>query len=614
MRILTLLLLLASVVIAADDPAGAQLYKKHCAACHDAGAGAGARVPTLAALQQKTSGSIMKALETGVMRQQAAALGWAERMAVSSWLGKTGAAAIAGSQLTNRCAADSGLPPSSAGTWSGWGGGAANWRFQTAREAGLTAADVPGLKLKWAFGVPEATMMRSQPAVYGGRVFLGTQDGTVYSLDAATGCVHWATEGGAQVRTGIVVGAAGGRSLVFFGDVSGQVSALDAANGKPVWQLRVDAHPAAWVTGTPAFHDGRLYVPVSSYEEVSSIAPGYVCCTFRGSVLAIDAAAGKIVWKTYTIAEAAKPRKATKRGNANSGPSGAGIWTAPTLDAEHRVLYVTTGDNYSDPATLTSDAVLALNMDSGKLLWSKQLTAGDVYNSSCALPDKANCPDSDGPDFDFGASPMLASLPKGGRVLLLAQKSGMLYAVDPDKQGKLVWQSRVGKGGVLGGLQWGPASDGERVYVALSDITISRTRQPGTNEVARELDPTRGGGMFAFRVDNGERLWMTPAPGCGDRRPCSPAQSAAVSAIAGAAFSGSVDGHLRAYSTADGKIIWDFDAARTFPTVNGVAAKGGAFDAAGAVIAGGMVFAGSGYGQWGGLPGNVLLAFSVEGR
>jgi polyvinyl alcohol dehydrogenase (cytochrome) len=339
-----------------------------------------------------------------------------------------------------------------------------------------------------------------------------------------------------------------------------------------------------------------------------------VCCTFRGSVLAIDAAAGKILWKTYTIAEAAKPRKATKRGNASSGPSGAGIWSAPTLDAEHRVLYVTTGDNYSDPPTLTSDAVLALNMDSGKLLWSKQLTAGDAYNSSCALPDKANCPDSDGPDFDFGASPLLARLPKGGRVLLLAQKSGMLHAVDPDKQGKIVWQSRVGKGGVLGGLQWGPASDGERVYVALSDITIARSRQPGSNEVARELDPTRGGGMFAFRVDNGERLWMTPAPGCGDRRPCSPAQSAAVSAIAGAAFSGSVDGHLRAYSTADGKIIWDFDAARAFPTVNGVTAKGGAFDAAGAVIAGGMVFAGSGYGQWGGLPGNVLLAFSVEGR
>ncbi len=612
MRLLTLLLMLGAVLPAADEPAGAQLYRKHCATCHDAGTSA--RVPALAALKQKTTGSIMKALETGVMRQQGAALGRAERIAVSAWLGKTEAAAVDAGRLVNRCPAAAPLSASSAGTWSGWGAGPANWRFQTASQAGLTAADVPRLKLKWAFGVPDAAMMRSQPAVYGGRVFLGSQDGTMYSLDAATGCVNWATEAAAQVRTGIVIGVAGERTLVFFGDTSGQVYALDAASGQPVWQLRVDAHPAAMVTGTPAFHDGRLYVPVSSYEESASIAPGYVCCTFRGSVLAVDAALGKILWKTYTIPEVSKARRSTKRGAATSGPSGAGIWSAPTLDAQQRVLYVTTGDNYSDPPTLTSDAVLAVSMDSGKLLWSKQLTQGDAYNSSCALPDKVNCPDSDGPDFDFGASPILARLPKGGRVLLLAQKSGMLHAVDPDKQGKIMWQSRVGKGGVLGGLQWGPATDGEQVWVALSDINIVRSRQPGSNVVARELDSTSGGGMFAFRVDNGERLWMTPAPACGDRRPCSPAQSAAVSAIDGAVFSGSVDGHLRAYSTTDGKIIWDFDAARAFPTVNGVAAKGGAFDAAGAVIAGGMVFTGSGYGQWGGLPGNVLLAFSVEGR
>jgi polyvinyl alcohol dehydrogenase (cytochrome) len=190
----------------------------------------------------------------------------------------------------------------------------------------------------------------------------------------------------------------------------------------------------------------------------------------------------------------------------------------------------------------------------------------------------------------------------------------MLHGVDPEQRGQILWQSRVGKGGSLGGLQWGPASDGERVYVALSDINIPRWRLPGSNDIKREIDPTRGGGMFAYRVDNGERMWMTPPPGCGDRRPCSPAQSAAVSAIAGAAFSGSVDGHLRAYSTSDGKIIWDFDAVRDFPTVNGVAAKGGAFDAAGAVIANGMLFVGSGYGQNGGLPGNVLMAFSVDGR
>ena len=610
---LTLLFLLAFAMYAADAPFGEQIYKRSCATCHDAGGNA--RVPSQAALRLKTAGSIMKTLQTGVMRQQGALLGLAERAAVSNWLGKTDAAPVASDLLPNRCPASPTLAPSSeAGGWTGWGAGPANWRFQTSSQAGLTAAEVPRLKLKWAFGIPDATMMRSQPAVFGGRVFVGSQDGTVYSLDAATGCVHWATEAATQIRTGIVVAVVGPRTLVFFGDASGQVYALDASTGQPVWQLRVDDHPAAMVTGTPAYYDGRLYVPVSSYEEVSAVKPDYVCCTFRGSVLAIDAFLGKVVWKTYTLAEAGKPREATKRGAKVMGPSGAGIWSSPTLDPEQRVLYVATGDNYSDPPTFTSDAVLAFNMDSGKLLWSKQLTQGDAYNTTCTLPDKANCPDSGGPDFDFGASPLLIRLPSGRRVVVLAQKSGMLHGVDPDAQGRILWQSRVGQGGTLGGLQWGPASDGTRVYVALSDIGFTRTRQAGSNDFKQELDPTRGGGMFAFRVDNGERLWKTPAPGCADRRPCSPAQSAAVSAISGAAFSASVDGHLRAYSTSDGRIIWDFDAVQDFHTVNGVVARGGAFDAAGAVVAGGMLFVGSGYGQWGGLPGNALLAFSVDGQ
>lgn len=612
MRLL-MALLLPLTITAADDAAGSQLYRKHCASCHDTGGNS--RIPPLSALRQKTAGSLMKALETGVMRLQGAAMGRSERRALTGWLGKAEATAVAAGQLSNPCPTAN-WPPARVGesAWSGWGAGLSNWRFQPLAQAGLAEGDVPRLKLKWAFGIPDATIVRSQPAVYGGRVFMGTQDGMVYALDAGTGCTHWATEAASQVRTGMVVGVAGGRTLVFFGDAGGQVYAVDAASGRPAWQVRVDSHPAAMVTGTPAYHEGRLYVPVSSYEEASSISPGYVCCTFRGSVLAIEAATGKILWKTYTIGETPIPRNPTKRGAKTIGPSGAGIWSAPTLDPDKRVVYVTTGDNYSDPPTLTSDAVLALHMDSGKLLWSKQLTAGDAYNSTCPLPDKANCPDSDGPDFDFGASAMLVRLTGGRRVLLLAQKSGMLHGVDPDRQGHVLWQSSVGKGGVLGGLQWGPASDGKRVYVALSDVRFSRTRMPGTTDIKSTLDPTHGGGLFAFRVDNGERLWMTPPPGCGDRRPCSPAQSAAVSAIEGAVFSGSVDGHFRAYSSATGKIIWDFDAVQDFRTVNGVSAKGGAFDAAGAVIAGGMLFAGSGYGQWGGLPGNVLLAFSVEGQ
>ncbi len=602
MRGLLAALLLPVALGAADDPVGAQLYRKHCAACHDAGGNS--RIPPQSALRQKTGAALMKALETGVMRQQGAVMGRAERRALTTWLGKTEASAVAPARLANPCPASPSATPQPAATaWTGWGAGLANWRFQPPAQAGLTEAQVPALQLKWAFGIPDGTAVRSQPAIYGNRVFFGSQDGTVYSLDARTGCVHWATEAASQVRTGMVIGVSGNQTLVFFGDAGGQVYALNAATGHPLWQLRADPHPAAMVTGTPAFHEGRLYVPVSSYEEASAVSPGYVCCTFRGSVLAIEALTGKVVWKTYTISDTPQPRPPTKRGAKTIGPSGVGIWSAPTLDPEQRVLYVATGDNYSDPPTPTS-----------KLLWSKQLTAGDAYNSTCPLPDKAACPDSEGPDFDFGASPILVPLKGGRHVLVLAQKSGMLHGVDPDAQGRIIWQSRVGKGGVLGGLQWGPASDGERVYVALSDIGFSRTRMPGTTEIKSVIDPLQGGGMFAFRVDSGERLWMTPPPGCGSRRPCSPAQSAAVSAIAGAVFSGSVDGHLRAYSTAAGKIIWDFDAARPFPTVNGVDAKGGAFDAAGAVIAGGMLFAGSGYGQWGGLPGNVLLAFSVNGQ
>jgi polyvinyl alcohol dehydrogenase (cytochrome) len=312
------------------------------------------------------------------------------------------------------------------------------------------------------------------------------------------------------------------------------------------------------------------------------------------------------------IAETAKPRAQTRRGSKVMGPSGAGVWAAPTLDPDRDTMYVTTGDNYSDPPTPTSDSVVALKMSTGEILWSKQFTAKDAWNSSCFLKDKINCPDSNGPDFDFASSPMLVSLPNGKRALLLGQKSAVVYAIDPDRKGQLLWQARVGEGGAVGGIEWGPATDGRNIYVALSDIRFEVSLVPGSNERQYVLDPTKGGGMFAIRIDNGERIWQTPPPGCGDRRPCSPAQSAAATAIPGAVFSGSIDGHLRAYSSASGKIIWDYDTAREFKTVNGVAGRGGAIDVGGPIVAGGMLFAASGSAQRSGMPGNVLIAFGVE--
>jgi polyvinyl alcohol dehydrogenase (cytochrome) len=443
---------------------------------------------------------------------------------------------------------------------------------------------------------------------------VGSQGGKVYSLSAATGCIHWWYEAQTLVRTAVSIGhiesESGGSYAAFFGDNSGVVYAVGAATGKLLWQVKVDSHPAARITGSPIYDRGRLYVPVSSGEEAAASAPDYQCCRFRGSVVALDGATGKQIWRTYTISEEAHPTKKNKNGTQLWGPSGAGIWSSPTIDVKRNVLYVTTGDNYSHPSTATSDAFLAMDLDSGKLLWSRQITASDVWNTACRMADKSNCPETSGPDFDFGASPILVTLSNGRQALVAGQKSGIVYAVDPDASGEVLWQVRIGKGGTLGGIEWGSAADQSNVYVGLSDIT--RILVPGS--ISTDTDPKQGGGMFALSLEKGERVWYTAPPGCGERKRCSPAQSAAISAIPGAAFSGSVDGHLRAYSTKDGSILWDFDTVGSYKTVNGVEARGGSMDGGGPAIAGGMVFVNSGYVIWGGMPGNVLLAFSVDGK
>jgi polyvinyl alcohol dehydrogenase (cytochrome) len=548
------------------------------------------------------------------MKSQAAPLSGDERMKIANFLGTAVTVERRREEIANPCPAGAAWQngPGQTQGWTSWGGGLANTRFLPANEAGLQGDAVPRLALKWAFAFPDTSTLRSQPAVYRGRIFVGSQDGSVYALDAVTGCVHWTTTVQSQVRSGIATGEIAGNPAIFFGDSAGYVYALDGTTGKQLWRMRPDDHPASTVTATPVFYQGRLYVGAASREEALSVSSSYLCCTFRGSESALDAANGKTIWKRYMIPEVAKQRAKTKRGTAAFGPSGAGVWTAPTLDPERDTMYVTTGDNYSDPATSMSDAVVALRLSGGEILWSKHLTAKDAWNSSCQLPGKVNCPDSDGPDFDFASSAILVSLPTGQRALLLGQKSAVVYAVDPDRKGQTLWQARIGEGGTVGGIEWGPASDGRNVYVALSDIRFDVALKSGSNDRTYQLNPNKGGGMFAFRVDNGERIWQTPPPGCGDRRPCSPAQSAAITAIPGAVFSGSEDGHLRAYSTANGHIIWDFDTAREFKTVNGVPGHGGAIDVAGPVVSGGMLYSLSGYPARGGMGGNVLLAFGLE--
>jgi polyvinyl alcohol dehydrogenase (cytochrome) len=582
---------------------GAALFKERCATCHDAGAAV--RAPLRDVLSALSPQQIITALNPGgTMAEQGKDLTEAQKTAVATYLSAAGRSAGAADPVVGACASRVATIAEGAGqpAWNGWGADVANTRFQNAKAAGLSAADVPKLKLKWAFGFQGATTASGQPAVFGGRVFVGNINTVFYALDAASGCMHWTfkADGGIRTAPSIARVTLNGspRYVVMFGDVRANVYGLDALTGEQLWKIKVDDHAMARITGAPTYHGGRLYVPVSSIEEVPGANEKYPCCTFRGSVVALDAATGRQIWKSYMIPEEPKIVGKNAIGTPIWKPAGAAIWTSPTLDVDKNRVYVATGNAYTSPAAPTSDAVVALDMTTGKIVWVQQATPNDAYLVRCKAG-VGNCPEEVGPDHDFGNSPILRTLAGGRRVISLGQKSGIVYGMAPDENGKILWQMRAGKGGELGGIEWGSAADERNIYVPVSDV----------------LGPAaEAGGLLAFDLATGRQLWKTPAPpvNCTTGPGCTGAQSAAISVIPGAVFSGSIDGHLRAFSTTDGKIIWEFNTMQAFETVNGVKGQGGSIDAAGPVIAGGMVLTNSGYGQWRGTAGNVLLACAVQ--
>jgi polyvinyl alcohol dehydrogenase (cytochrome) len=608
-------LMLPSLIWAQD---GAAIYKERCGLCHDEPVG---RIPALAAIKAMSPEAIYSTLTSGVMKGQAAGLSSSQIITLITYIAPSGgrqATASVTPTCTDGDAArfEANLARRNSARWNGWSPDVTNSRFQNAASAELSSAMVPRLKLKWAFNLGNVTVARSQPTIVAGRLFIGTQAGAVFALDTETGCSRWMFQAQTAVRSGTAFGEASGSPAIFFSDARANVYALNAETGKLIWKVRPVDQAAALATATPQFYKGVLYQPFSSFEEALGADPKYQCCTFRGSVVALDATTGKKIWQAFTIQEAMKATGTSPAGVQAYGPSGAGVWSTPTIDEQFGALYVATGNNYSRPPTNTSDAILAFELKTGKLLWSKQLTSDDLYNDGCATPQHVNCPYPAGPDHDFGQPPMLVSLGGAKRALVIAQKSGMVYSVDPDQKGKLLWQIRAGEGGTFGGSQWGSASDGRNVYVAISGLSVKGVADPKSPRGYRlTLDPKKGGGLDALDLKTGKIVWWTkPAPCCESRTDCSPAQSAAVSVIPGVVFSGSVDGHLRAYSTAKGQVLWDTDTAREFEAVNGGTAWGGSLDVAGVAVVNGIVFLNSGYAQWGGMPGNVLLAFSVDGK
>jgi polyvinyl alcohol dehydrogenase (cytochrome) len=576
---LVLVLVLPALAAAQD---GAALFSRHCAACHREASDVRAPLPDVLALMPRQQ--IVTALESGSMKTQGEALSQEQRVALAAYLSKVTALDVA---PDGRCGLNVAASKSE-GRWNGWGVDLSNTRFQP--NPGMRAADVPKLKLKWAFGFANATVAFGQPTIDNGKLYFGSQNGTVYTIDARSGCIHWTFKAAAGVRSAISLD---GR-LAYFGDLKANVYAVESATGKLVWQTQVESHSAARITGAPALYDGRLYVPVSSVEEPPAQSPQYSCCTFRGSVVALEAGTGKQIWKSYAIPDPPGKTRLNSAGTQLMGPAGAAIWSAPTIDPQRKMLYVATGNGYSDPPTPYTDAIIAYDLATGSMKWSRQLTPGDRWNFACLGKQHDTCPPDAGGDYDFGSSPVLS-----GQLLLAGQKSGVVHALDADREGAIVWQTRIGRGGALGGVEWGIAVDGDNVYAPLSDI----------NGQGKEM-----GGMFALRKKDGTKVWQTapPKPPCLGKPGCTAAQMAPATLIPGVVFSGSMDGHLRAYESAGGKVVWDFDTLREFPTVNGVKARGGSLNATGPTLAGGMLFVNSGYGTLGGMPGNVLLAFGVE--
>ncbi len=579
---------------------GMALYQAHCAACHD---GQVPRAPHMITFSTIGAATILNAMNNGVMRAQAAALSASEREVLAGFLAGE---AMAPPKPILACSDPmSELASVDAAAMQGWGGNAENHRHSDG--AGLDRNNVDQLALKWVFAYPGALRARSQPLVHDGVIFVGSQSGDIYALDLESGCAHWTYSAGAEVRSSLSLGQLPGRDdpVLYMGDFSATVHAIDAIDGSLIWRSSVGDHPDATITGSPKLHEGSLYVPISSSEWATAADPGYACCTFRGGVVSVDATSGELNWRAHVIDQpAAETGETNPFGAVRKGPAGAPVWNSPTIDAKRGVLYVGTGEAYTSPAADTSDAVLAFSLATGERQWAKQLLGGDAWNMACFIGEAANCPEEDGPDLDIGASTVLWS--GGDRdYLLVGQKSGDVYALDPDKGGAVVWHNKVGRGGFLGGVHWGMSVNEDSLFVPIADTTITGRFTGPVSPGIHALDPT-----------SGEVRWYTPsAPDCEGKSPipvCDQGMSAAITSTDQLIFAGSLDGNLNVYDSLSGEVLWSFDTFGDFESVSGDTALGGSIESDGPVLYKGHVLINSGYQFGARMPGNALMVFSLQ--
>ncbi|MEL6252261.1 MAG: PQQ-binding-like beta-propeller repeat protein [Bacteroidota bacterium] len=588
------------------DLATEELFTTRCAICHG---GALAEAPSISALKLLPEETIVATLKTGVMKNQAITLTDEQHRALAAYISDIDSDAVEEiDPEVGRCEAGNFSADQSAfPRVDGWGMGLNNQRYYDKEDLQLSAENVSKLKLDWAFAFPNSSRARVQPTIAGNTLFTASQTGTIYALDRRTGCTQWTYQARAEVRSALVIGrdSSGRANRLYFGDFNAEVYALDLDSRKLLWKKKVEAHPDATITGTLSLYNNRLYIPISSTEVGAAADENYACCTSRGSVVSLDAASGEEIWKTYTIDETPTQQGTNEKGVPKIGPSGAPVWTAVTIDSARGCLYIGSGENYTRPATKTSDAIIAFDLATGEKRWVQQTIPKDAWNAACVtLTSRANCPEDFGPDADFGAPPILVNY-KGKDLLLAGQKSGHVYAIDPDDEGRLVWTTLVGRGGFMGGIHWGMATDGEILYVPIND------RGPYSLNPDKPQSP----GLHAVDIADGSILWSTiEEDRCGtfELRGCGPGLSAAITLTPEVVFGGTLDGWMKAYAKEDGRELWSFDTKRDYESVNGVRAFGGAIDSDGPVVVGNQLFVSSGYAKFAEKEGNVVLAFSIE--
>ncbi len=484
----------------------------------------------------------------------------------------------------------------------GWGLDVRNTRYQ--RDSSIYRDNVKNLEVAWTFALDGGQSPHSWFAVTGDTVFVGSQGGHLYALAKSNGCERWRLKVDGSIRTGLTHGEIGGGvTALFFGTFEGYAYAVNARTGQLLWRTDPREHPFNTLTGTPTFHDGRLLVPVSSIELALAVNPLYGCCKSRGSLVALDAGTGTLLWRRPVIDDAPQVSGRHLLFVEQWGPSGAPAWSAPAVDPTTGQIYIGTGENYTEPASATSDAIHSIQATTGERTWVEQFTSGDTFNMACTIHIKhPNCPDDAGPDLDFGAPPIIISGANGEPIILAGQKSGDVHSMDATT-GKHLWSVNVGRGGYLGGVHWGMAAhEGLRfLYAPISDIPLG----PG----AGDAKP----GLYAIAMDTGEVRWQYVLDdGCKNKPNCRHGMSAAITATDELIFGSALDGRVLINDARTGELLWQHDTWKSWPAVNGPNAEGGTIDVHGPFVADDMVFIQSGYGSFGQQGGNALIAYRLQ--